>query len=682
MTYNPAANLMLLCCCILFVFSSARADMVTEDDLLADIHLVSSVTHMNQTLDQTPAAVTIIDRRTIKASAAVDVLDLFRLVPGFRAYYVNANFPGVTYHALGDDNPRRLEVKIDGRSVYESIFSSVEWTTLGIELDDIDYIEVVRGGNAPADGSNAFLASINIVTRSPLQEGGWKVHSQIGNHNIRNNAISYSGQLGALQHRTVLRHSSNDGFEDFAGNYAGQFTQIALDDGADTTTFGFRGLWTPSAKDSIELQFGFNDSEVGIGERNYILRQIDYQYQHLNWSRINSDGSTFEFTSYHNKFDISDQQDALTFYQALNFFPEGPLKESLAQLPDKLIIEPSHKAISERWDSEFRATFDHRHNVRAAYGAALRRDKVKSNMLFDMSDLSAENSSRVFAHFEWQMSDKLIANTGFMSESKDGGLRVGSYRMAFNYQLANNHTLRLAFNHGHRAPTLLESNQSTFVRYDENLILDGVVVSDSDIHAEKLISSELGYAGSLFNDHLHLDMRLFSEKMSDVIAERREQYPDFDGQLNIRDNTDSVTARGLEWQAQYRPSSQFLIHANYSFVDLTHSAFYRSTPVEEIRDLSGVNPKHLGSLLVNYLTKRELSLSAMLSHQSRIRHFSGNDDEGFTRLDVKAAKSWQLAGKDAEVALTIQNLGSDYRENYFYNQFSTRYVLSLKIGLL
>ena len=170
------------------------------------------------------------------------------------------------------------------------------------------------------------------------------------------------------------------------------------------------------------------------------------------------------------------------------------------------------------------------------------------------------------------MSDKLIANTGFMSESKDNGLRVGSYRIAVNYQLADSHTLRLAFNHGHRAPTLLESNQSTFVRYDENLILDGIVVSDSDIYAEKLISSELGYAGSLFNDHLHLDMRLFSEKMSDVIAERREEYPDFDGQLNIRDNTDSVMARGLEWQAQYRPSSQFLIHANYSFVDLTHSA--------------------------------------------------------------------------------------------------------------
>ncbi|MGB1244458.1 MAG: hypothetical protein ACPG88_03400, partial [Porticoccaceae bacterium] len=65
--------------------------VVTEDDLLTDIHMVSSVTHMNQTLDKTPAAVTIIDRRTIEASAAVDILDLFRLVPGFRAYYINAN---------------------------------------------------------------------------------------------------------------------------------------------------------------------------------------------------------------------------------------------------------------------------------------------------------------------------------------------------------------------------------------------------------------------------------------------------------------------------------------------------------------------------------------------------------------------------------------------------------------
>ena len=70
----------------------------------------------------------------------------------------------------------------------------------------------------------------------------------------------------------------------------------------------------------------------------------------------------------------------------------------------------------------------------------------------------------------------------------------------------------------------------------------------------------------------------------------------------------------------------------------------------------------------------------MLSYQSKIRHFSGNNDEGFKRLDIKAAKKWRLAGSDVEVALTIQNLGSDYREYYFFNQFSTRYVLGVNIG--
>jgi iron complex outermembrane receptor protein len=658
----------------------AVAAVVTEDDLLTDIHMVSSVTHMNQTLDKTPAAVTIIDRRTIEASAAVEILDLFRLVPGFRAYFINANAPGVSYHVLGDENPRRLEVKIDGRSVYESIFSAVEWTTLGVTLDDIDYIEVVRGGNAPADGSNAFLASINIVTRSPLQESGWKFQSQIGNDSIRNGTISYSGQLGPIQHRTVLSHRSNEGFSDFAGDYAGSFREIALDDSSDTTTFGFRGLWTPSARDSIELQFGVNDSEVGIGERDYITRQIDYQYQHLNWTRINSDGSTYELISYHNKFDVTDDQDALTFYQALNLVPEGPLKEALSQLPDKLIIEPFHKAISERWDTELRATFDHRHNVRAAYGAAIRRDRVSSNSFFDMADYAAENSYRGSANFEWHVSDRLTANSGVIVEYRDDGDQVQSYRVASNYQMADGHTLRLAFNRGYRAPTLLESHQATFIRYDENLVLDAVVASDTDIDAEKLTSSELGYAGSFFDDHLHFDMRLFSEKMSDVISERRIAYPDVDGQLNIRDNTDSIEAWGMEWQAQYRPSSQFLVHANYSFVDLKHRALYRSTPTEVIRDLSGVNPRNLGSLLVNYVTRNDISLSAMLSYQSKIRHFSGNNDEGFKRLDIKAAKKWRLAGSDVEVALTIQNLGSDYREYYFFNQFSTRYVLGVNIG--
>ena len=63
MTYKRVGSKRLAFCLSYFMLTAVSADVVTEDDLLADMHLVSSVTHMNQTLDKTPAAVTIIDRQ-------------------------------------------------------------------------------------------------------------------------------------------------------------------------------------------------------------------------------------------------------------------------------------------------------------------------------------------------------------------------------------------------------------------------------------------------------------------------------------------------------------------------------------------------------------------------------------------------------------------------------------------
>lgn len=668
-----------LLCLLALVNTSVASSMITEDDLFGELHLVSSVTHMKQRVDKTPAAVTIIDRRTIEASAAVDVIDLFRLVPGFRAYYINANYPGVTYHALGDSNPRRLEVKVDGRSVYESIFSSVQWTTFGVELEDIDYIEVVRGANAPANGSNAFLASINIVTRAPLLNSGLSLRGQMGNDGIRNGSIAYSGKLGELDHRTTLRFKSNDGFDDFSGLYKGSPRPVSLDDDADAVSFGFRGLWTPNAKDAVELQFGVNNSDVGIGRQDYIQREIDYDYQHLNWSRINPNGSKYEFVYYHNKFDIADEQDPLTFYQALTLFPEGPLRDALSLLPDKLIIEPQSKAVSERWDAELRGTFSAWDNIRGVYGAGARRDRVRSNDLFDMDDTASENSYRGYINLEWNVADSLAFNGGLITEVRDDVKDLNSFRLAANYQFAPSQTLRFAFNQGYRAPTLLESNQATFVRYDENLVLDASVLSADDIDAERLLSSEIGYVGSFLQGSLNVDVRLFRESMSSVIDERREQYADFDGLLNVRDNTDYADIYGLEWQLQYRPNEKFFIHANYSFVDLTQITLYRSTPEIVVRDTSGDNPRHLGAVLVNYVTESDLSLSAMLNYQSTIYQRIDEDNASYARLDLKAAKSWQVKNTQAQLSLTVQNLGGQYRERYFYNQFKTRVILGMQL---
>ena len=650
---------LLLCPAALVISAVALGDsMVTEGDLLVDIQRHNSVTHMDQTLPETPASVTIIDRRMIDASPAVDVVDLLRMVPGLQTYFVNANRPGVTYHTLGNSYPRRLEVKVDGRSVYESLFSSVEWTTLGVDLADIDHIEVVRGANAPADGSNAFLASINIITRSPLIDSGWNLRGEGGSNSIRNGSLSYAGAAEELNYRARLSYRSNEGFDNF--------DNLILDDGAETITLSFKGLWTPSASDSLELKFGVSDSDIGVGKRDSIPRKLDYQYQHLQWDHLTEKGNKYQFIAYHNLLEITDYDEPLGFHKALAELPDSPSKTALLQLPDKLIIDGESNGESERWDTEFRTLFNQWDDFRAVTGIGLRFDRVKSEDFFDSQDGISKTSFRAYANFQWTVSDRNVLNGGVIREHDDSET-FSSFRVASNFQLADNQTLRLAFNRGYRAPTLLESNQTTYIRYNEDMILDGSIVSDPDINPEQLTSTEIGYMGSFLNASLSIDLRIFNEKLRDVIGERREQYADLDGQINIRDNTESIDVQGAEWQAQYRPNNNFLVNANYSYVKSGGQQLWRSTPFVEYRDLERHTPGHSAGLLINYVTDDRLSLGTMVNYQSGMRHPQGSVLDNYTRVDLKAAKKFDLNNTDMEVSFTVQNAGSDYFEFYEIN---------------
>ena len=670
-TKKNTAPMLLVMALVISEFTVGDS-MVTEGDLLVDIQRVNSVTHMDQTLPEAPASVTIIDRRMIDASPALDVVDLLRMVPGLQTYFVNANRPGVTYHTLGNSYPRRLEVKVDGRSVYESLFSSVEWTTLGVDLADIDHIEVVRGANAPADGSNAFLASINIITRSSLIDSGWNLRSEGGSNSIRNGSLSYAGAAGELNYRTRLSYRSNEGFDDF--------NNLILDDGAETITLSFKGLWTPSASNSLEIKFGASDSDIGVGKRDSFPRKLDYQYQHLQWDHLTEKGNKHQFIVYHNLLEITDYEEPLGFHEALGGLPDSPTKTALLQLPDKLIIDGESSGESERWDAEFRTLFNQWDEFRAVSGIGLRFDRVKSEDFFDSQDGISENSIRAYANFQWTASDRIVLNGGIISEHDDSE-KFSSFRGASNFQLADNQTLRLAFNRGYRAPTLLESNQKTYIRYNEDMILDGSIVSDPDINPEQLKSSEIGYMGSFLNASLSIDLRIFNEKLRGVIGERREQYADIDGQINIRDNTESIDVQGAEWQAQYRPNNNFLVHANYSYVKSTGKRLWRSTPYVEYRDLEVNSPGHSAGLLVNYTTDDRLSLSTMINYKSGTRHPKGSQLDKYTRVDLKAAKKIKLNNSNVELSFTVQNVGSDYFEFYEINAFKTQYVLGFEIGI-
>jgi outer membrane receptor protein involved in Fe transport len=186
--------------------------------------------------------------------------------------------------------------------------------------------------------------------------------------------------------------------------------------------------------------------------------------------------------------------------------------------------------------------------------------------------------------------------------------------------------------------------------------------------------------GSFAQANLSIDLRIFREQLRDVIDERREQYDDVDGQINIRDNVASMDIEGVEWQAQYRPNNNFLVNANYSYVKSTGQELYRSTPFVEYRDLERHTPGHSAGMLINYVTDDRLSLSTMINYQSGMEHPEGAVLEKYIRIDLKAAKKFNLNNSDIEISFTVQNAGEDYFEFYEINAFKTRYVIGFDIG--
>ena len=674
--------------------------VITEDDLFAEIDTVSGVTHLQQDLQQVPAAVTIIDRRTIESSTAVDVVDLFRLVPGFQVYFSHTNKPGVTYHVPGGEYSRRLEVKIDGRSVYEPLLSSVEWNTLGLELDDIDYIEVVRGSNAAADGSNAFLATINFVTRSPLSELGTSFSQKVGSNGLKNSAISHSAQYGQLVTRGVIRVSQNDGAP---GN--GDF--------ADTLVMRYQGLWTPTVADTISFQIGRGDTETIIElvdkddpEDKLYERHWKSNYQHLEWKRIVNDWSDIELSIYHNSIDFEDEDWGATVMDVATsdlIEMNDQVRSVLLAYPDgdkKFIINPTYTHFSDRWDAEIRSNIYRRDDLRASVGLASRQDSLRSELFLSNIDTREvkQTSDRAYANLEWTVNDNLVINYGQVIEKQQNKASTNSYRIAANYELSEQHIVRIASSQSYREPTLLEANQYSAYYFNEQPVAVKVR-ADEAIEKERLISREIGYLGSFLDDSLSLDVRIFEERLSDLIGERREPYESpTQSKVNVIDNnTESFDLRGLEWQLQYKPSNRLLVNLNHSYLHAAGDVIFRTYDAEdpdledavcelenydEICDLSDVVPSNMANLLVSYKMMGGIKLSGSYHYKSgfKVGYRDLSVRPSTSRIDFKASKRWHHVNHWLELSLTAQNLGSDYIEYNEFNNFESKYVLGFKMG--
>lgn len=202
------ASLTLLA--LLFGGKLAAADLFNDPSGVPE---VLTATRLKQSPAEVPGSISVLDRELIVASGARDIPELMRLVPGMMVGYLSGNQPTVNYHGTSMSGARRLQVLIDGRSVYRPGLASVDWSDLPLALEDVERIEVFRGPNTVSYGANALMGVINIITRAPGESPGTRLKYTAGQRGIRDWYASQSIALEDSDFRLSLSGQEDDGFD-------------------------------------------------------------------------------------------------------------------------------------------------------------------------------------------------------------------------------------------------------------------------------------------------------------------------------------------------------------------------------------------------------------------------------------------------------------------------------------
>lgn len=157
---------------------------------------VTGVTRRAESYSSSPAAIFVLTGEDLRRAGARSIVEALRLVPGVFVARSNAQSYSVSIRGFATSNSDKLQVMLDGRSVYSPLASAVFWDVLDTYLDDIERIEVIRGPGATVWGANAVNGVINIVTKRAVETQGTQGYVGGGNEEKAFAGVRSGGRLG------------------------------------------------------------------------------------------------------------------------------------------------------------------------------------------------------------------------------------------------------------------------------------------------------------------------------------------------------------------------------------------------------------------------------------------------------------------------------------------------------
>ena len=562
-TFNLTANTATLVMANSTGFSSGNKQqlaLTTIDSLNRNDNNISTIGRL---LQDYPGAATIISSAQIDQIKPLSVIDIMKTIPGVYAHdeYGRGLRPNIGFRGM---NPSRSQtgtlLMADGVPIQPALYGA-KGSYYGIPVDNIDHIEVVKGGSSVLIGPGNIGGTVNYITTNPPKEKEVRVKGTI--------------RQGGLFQTYISTGDTNDEGQGYLLSFNNMTGSTARENSKTNTSDISLKVVTPfSNGGSVWVRFNyFNEDsdtpgEISPAEFDDSVTNSNRSNDLFNGQRIAAD--------FHLEMPLSNDIDL----EALTYVSYYERNWQIGLAPDStntgnnhyerafmnIGVEPRIKVrnlAGGSWTFGTRVHYENRDEVRI-HGASPTASNGDINGVSDMSSraispyfegeytfeqltiiggLRQEIISQSARNVQIYNSDGLIERAGDEG-TKDTTTTLGS--LGASYQLNDRFNVYGGIN---RAMQPLSFKYTADPTYD--------VIGD-DLESEIGTTIEIGLRGEVF-ENLHIDADIFS------IA--------YDNQV-IRDgvnssNGGSTTHRGLEASFIFDATEALSIDVNYTYIDAT-----------------------------------------------------------------------------------------------------------------
>jgi outer membrane cobalamin receptor len=193
----------------LALLAGASSAVLAAEVELGQVVVTATKTEMD--LSEVPQSMSVITREEIMNTPDRTLPEIIQRTTGVQ---VNQNGPvgSISSVQIRGSQPEQVLVMIDGRRINEAQSGMFDLSNLPLNKDDIERIEILRGGASALYGADAMGGVINIITKAPSAKPYTRVSASYGRFDTQDYSLTHRWKPGPLGYGLSVGRQKSDGY--------------------------------------------------------------------------------------------------------------------------------------------------------------------------------------------------------------------------------------------------------------------------------------------------------------------------------------------------------------------------------------------------------------------------------------------------------------------------------------